>query len=214
MSEKKSSILTNTLVILIVTLVAVAGLAVVYQVTKEPIEQAEISAREKVYSSVFAEATGFTEIENAGALTEGIGEALVNADLGGCSVDVALTANGADGNVLGYVIAATSPNGYGGNIQVAVGISKDGVITGFDVISNSETAGLGSKCTAPDFTSQFAGKNAEILKYTKTGAVAENEIDAISGATRTTNAVTQAVNSAIIFYQENFAGGNAEVKGE
>ena len=214
MSENKSSIFKNTLVILIVTLIAVAGLAVVYQVTKEPIEKAEISARERIYSTVFSEAAGFTELENTEALAEGIEAALVNADLGGCSVDIALTANGADGSVLGYVIAATSPNGYGGDVQVAVGISNDGVITGFDVISNSETAGLGSKCTAPDFTAQFAGKNADILKYTKTGAAAENEIDAISGATRTTNAVTQAVNSAIIFYQENFAGVSAEVKGE
>ena len=204
MSEKKSSIFVNTLVILIVTFVAVAGLAVVYQVTKEPIAQAEANAKAAVYASVFAEANGFTEVENAETLIDASQAAIENAELGDCSVNEVLTANGANGEALGYVIAATSPNGYGGDIQIAVGISNEGVITGFNVISNNETAGLGSKCTNADFTSQFEGKNAEILKYTKTGAVADDEIDAISGATRTTNAVTQAVNTAIIFYQESF----------
>ena len=211
MSEKKSSILTNTIVILLVTFVAVAGLAVVYQVTKEPIAQAEAKAKAAVYEAVFTEADRFTEVENAEALIAGAQTAIENAELGDCSVNEVLTANGANGEALGYVIAATSPNGYGGDIQIAVGISNAGVITGFNVISNNETAGLGSKCTNSDFTAQFEGKNAEMLKYTKTGATADDEIDAISGATRTTNAVTQAVNTAIIFYQENFA---ENVKGE
>ena len=211
MSEKKSSILVNTIVILIVTFVAVAGLAVVYQVTKEPIAQAEANAKAAVYAAVFTEADSFTELENAEALTANSQAAIERAELGGCSVNEVLTANRENGETLGYVIAATSPNGYGGDIQIAVGISNAGVITGFNVISNNETAGLGSKCTKADFTSQFEGKNAEMLEYTKTGAVADNEIDAISGATRTTNAVTQAVNTAIIFYNENFA---ENVKGE
>ena len=210
MSEKKSSILKNTIVMLIVTLISVAGLAVVYQVTKEPIAQAEANAKAAVYASVFAGADNFTEVENAKELIEGTYIAS-DAYRDDCSVDEVLIAESESGEALGYVIAATSPNGYGGDIQIAVGISNDGVITGFNVISNNETAGLGSKCTNSDFTSQFEGKNAEILKYTKTGAVADDEIDAISGATRTTNAVTQAVNTAIIFYNENFA---ENVKGE
>ena len=211
MSEKKSSIVVNTLVLLIVTLVAVAGLAVVYQVTKEPIAQAEANAKAAIYAAVFEKANGFSEAENAEQLIAGSQQAIENAELGGCSVNEVLIAKAESGEALGYVISATSPNGYGGDIQIAVGISNDGVITGFNVISNSETAGLGSKCTDPDFTAQFEGKNADILKYTKTGAVADDEIDAISGATRTTNAVTQAVNTAIVFYQENLA---ENVKGE
>ena len=190
---------------LVVTFVAVAGLAVVYQVTKEPIAQAEAKAKAAVYASVVAQAESFTEVENAEALIGASQAAIENAQLGDCSVSEVLIAESADGEALGYVISATSPNGYGGDIQIAVGISNAGVITGFNVISNNETAGLGSKCTNSDFTSQFEGKNADILRYTKTGAVADDEIDAISGATRTTNAVTQAVNTAIVFYQENFA---------
>lgn len=212
MSEKKKNALfNNTIVILLVTFIAVAGLAVVYQVTKEPIAQAEAKAKAAIYESVFADANSFTEAENLSAMIEGTQQAIEDAGLGGCSVNEVLIAENAGGEAVGYVLAATSPNGYGGDIQIAVGISNAGVITGFNVISNNETAGLGSKCTSADFTSQFEGKNAEMLEYTKTGATADNEIDAISGATRTTNAVTQAVNTAVIFYNENLA---ENVKGE
>lgn len=201
MKEKKSSILVNTLVLVAVTFVAVLALSVVYQVTKEPIAQAEINARAKVYSVVYPNASGFTEIENSESLIDGSAEMLAGAGCGGCFINDALAVTGADGNIEGYVIAATSPSGYGGNVQIAVGI-KDGKITGFDVVDQSETAGLGSKCTEPSFKEQFTGKPALMLEYTKSGAAADNQIDAISGATITTNAVTEAVNAAIVFYQE------------
>lgn len=206
MSKKKSSILINTLVLVIVTFVAVLALAVVNQVTREPIHQAEINARAKVYEAVYPDAQGFDEIEDTEGLLEKSASVLENAGYSGCTInDVLSVKNG--GSIAGYVIAATSPSGYGGDVQIAVGITSDGKLTGFDVISHSETAGLGSKCAEPDFTSQFTGKTAAVLEYTKTGASADNEIDAVSGATITTNAVTEAVNAAIVFYQDSFGGG-------
>ncbi len=206
MAEKKSSVLKNTLVLFAVTLVCVLALAVVNQVTRGPIEQAEINARAEIYKNVYANANSFAQIDNTEELLEKAPEVIASAGLDGCFINDVLAVNDASGAVEGYVIAATSPSGYGGDIQVAVGI-KDGTITGFEVVANSETAGLGSKCTEPDFTSQFAGKPAARLEYSKTGATEDNQIDAISGATITTNAVTEAVNAAIIFYQDSFAGG-------
>ena len=207
MEKKKSSIVINTLVMLIVTLVCVALLAVVNQVTKGPIEQAEINARAEVYKVVYPNAPAFGEVDGTAEMLEKSGEVLSSAGFDGCYAKDVLAVNDASGETVGYVIASVSPSGYGGDIQVAVGITKDGVLTGVDIVSNSETAGLGSKCTEPEFKNQFAGKPASTLEYTKTGATADNQIDAISGATITTNAVTEAVNAAIIFYQENFAGG-------
>lgn len=207
MAKKKSSILVNTLVLFVVTFVAVLALAVVNQVTKEPIAQAEINARAEVYRTVYSDAENFSEIENSESLLEGSAEMLAAAGYDGCYINDALAVTDSAGNVKGYVIASTSPSGYGGDIQIALGITSDGVITGFNVVSNSETAGLGSKCTDAEFTSQFAGKSAEALEYTKSGASADNQIDAISGATITTNAVTEATNAAIEFY-------NSELKGE
>lgn len=212
MANKKSSILKNTLVLFAVTFIAVLALAVVNQVTKEPIAQAEINARAEVYKVVYPDAQGFGEIEDSQSLIDGSAEMLTGAGLDGCFVNDALAVKDASSNTVGYVIAATSPSGYGGNIQVALGITKDGVITGFNVVANSETAGLGSKCTEPEFTSQFAGKSAQTLAYSKTGASADNEIDAISGATISTNACTEAANAAIAFYQANFGGGLQKVE--
>lgn len=211
MAKKKSDIIRNTLVLFLVSLVCIFALAVVNQITRGPIEQAEINARAEIYKDVYSQAESFEQIDNAARLIEKAPDTLSSAGYDGCFINDVLSVTDASGNVEGYVIAATSPSGYGGNVQVAVGI-KDGAITGFEVVSNSETAGLGSKCTEPEFASQFAGKPVTVLEYTKNGAAADNEIDAISGATITTNAVTEAVNSAIIFYQENF--GEAAEKGE
>lgn len=207
MAKKKSGIILNTLVLVIVTFVAIAALAVVNQITKEPIAQAELNARAEVYKTVYAEAKSFDEVENTQQMLENAPEMLTNAGYDGCVIDDVLAVTDESGDMAGYVIAATSPSGYGGNVQVAVGIAKDGTIKGVDIVSHNETAGLGSKCTEPEFKSQFSGKAAAVLEYSKTGASAENEIDAISGATITTNAVTEAVNAAIVFYQDSFAGG-------
>ena len=211
---KKSSILINTLVLFAVTFVAVSALAVVNQITKEPIAQAEINAREQIYKIVYPDAENFTDIENAENLIENSDKMLKDAGCDGCFINDALAVTDKNGSIKGYVIAATSPSGYGGDLQIALGITLDSEITGFNIVSHSETAGLGSKCTESGFTSQFTGKSAEILKYTKTGAYADNEIDAISGATITTNAVTEAANAAIMFYQENLADNNTNLKGE
>lgn len=207
MEKKKSNIFINTLVLVIVTLVCVALLAVVNQITRGPIEQAEIDARAEIYKTVYADAENFAEVDGAEAMLENSAQVLTTAGFDGCYVNDVLSVTDDSGNIEGYVVAATSPSGYGGDLQIAIGITKDGKLTGFDVVSNSETAGLGSKCTEDEFKSQFAGKAASTIEYTKTGATEDNQIDAISGATITTNAVTEAVNAAIIFYQANFAGG-------
>jgi len=98
------------------------------------------------------------------------------------------------GEVIGYV-ALVSPNGYGGEISLVVGVNVDLTVSGIDVISHSETAGLGAKCDTDEFKSQFAGKT-EGIEVVKNGGP-ENSIDAISSATITSKAVTQGVNFAL-----------------
>lgn len=203
MENKKSNMFKNTLILVVITLVAVAALAVVNQITNEPIAQAEINQKAEAYKAVYADAVGFDEIDGLDKMIENSTTLFDKNGLSGCTVSDALAVKDANGNVEGYVISSTSPNGYGGEIQVAIGI-KSGKLTGFTVISNSETPGLGSKCTESDFQNQFKNKSAELLSYTKSGASSDTEIDAISGATVTTSAVTEAVNAAIVFYQSNF----------
>ena len=100
---------------------------------------------------------------------------------------------------IGYVASFTAKEGYGGDISLSMGVAADGTITGLEVLSASETAGLGANCTTDAFKSQFAGINSERVEYTKMGKSADNEIDALSGATITTKAITKAVNSLLLF---------------
>lgn len=207
--KKKSNLLLNTFVLGLVSAVLVLCLAVVNQVTMGPIEQAEINARAEAYKAVYPNAQAFAEVDDTEKLIEGSGEVLSKAGLDGCSINDVLAVTDTSNNIKGYVVSATSPNGYGGDVQVAVGI-EDGKLTGFDVISHGETPGFGAKCTEDEFKTQFAGKSAEFLSYSKTGAQSDTEFDAISGATITSNAVQEAVNAAIAFYQASFGGGIVE----
>lgn len=202
MAKSKSSFLKNCIALLVITLVAGLALSAVNEITKEPIAKAEETARLEAYETVFPDAE-FETPQDLDALLEGGQAAIDSAGLSGCTVSDILYANDADGNRIGYVVATVSPSGYGGDISVAVGIdSKTNTVTGFSVLSNSETAGLGAKCTDDEFTSQFKGKEATSIEYVNGGGATGNQIDAISGATVTTNAVTEAVNSALTVYAD------------
>ena len=86
-------------------------------------------------------------------------------------------------------------------------VKEDGTVNGISFLSISETAGLGMKADTDEFKGQFADRNAASFSVTKTGASADNEIDAISGATITTNAVTKGVNAGLAAI-EYLKGGN------
>jgi electron transport complex protein RnfG len=102
--------------------------------------------------------------------------------------------------VIGYIVKAQAA-GYGGNCVVVIGVDSDLKITGISFPETlPETAGLGQKATEPEFYSQFAGKGTK-LSVKKGGGAGESEIDAISGATITSTAVTNAVNASTEFVE-------------
>ena len=91
----------------------------------------------------------------------------------------------------GYVVEVT-PSGFGGNLDVMVGVDNDGVCTGVSIISHAETSGLGANATKESFRDQFVGKSGT-LAVTKDGG----EINALTGATITSRAVSNGVTAAI-----------------
>ena len=91
----------------------------------------------------------------------------------------------------GYVIEVT-PSGFGGTIDMVVGVGLDGAVTGVSIINMSETSGLGANASKDSFRNQYVGKTGE-LAVSKDGG----EIDALTGATITSRAVTTGVNTAI-----------------
>ena len=154
----------------------------------------------KGYEVVYPDAQ-FEALDNTDEILKASSASLKKENLSQCTVDDVLKATDKNGNLIGYVFSATSPSGYGGDVKVAIGVSaKTNKLTGFTVLSHSETAGLGAKATEDDFKSQFIGKSANGINYTKNGASSDNEIDALSGATITSNAVCEAVDSALAVY--------------
>ncbi len=94
----------------------------------------------------------------------------------------------ADGSNVGYAVSVTE-KGFGGEISLLVGVSLDGKVRGVSLLSHSETPGLGARTGEEAFRSQFAGKSGKLT-------VGEN-IDAVSGATISSKAVTAGVNAAL-----------------
>lgn len=197
----------DALVLTIITLIAGFLLGGVYELTKDPIAQQQIEANAKAYQAVLPNAVEFrSEDALAGkvAVAEGI---LGQSDLAveQVTIDTAVYAYDGAGNFAGLVVEATSKDGYGGAITLAVGIQEQEAgpaVTGIDFLEINETAGLGMKATEPAFKEQFQNKQVEHFELTKDGATEEYQVDALSGATRTSNAVTNAVNGALYFARE------------
>ena len=185
-----------------ITLIAGLLLGFVYELTKGPIQVQEEKAVQEACNAVFADADHFTELD---AYTPGADTAATLADTG-VTIGSVYEAQDASGEKLGYVIQTTSSEGYGGNIVLYVGIRMDGTVNDISILSISETPGLGMKA-GDVLVPQFHNKNVKNFSYTKTGHTSDSEIDAISGATITTKAVTNAVNGSLLAFQEYVQGG-------
>lgn len=186
----------NTVSLMLITVIAGLLLGVVHEITKEPIKEQRKQAKEEAYKEVFADAASFETISISSSVSDEIRQKGYDAD-----VDEAMKVIDKEGAFSGYVMTITDHEGYGGDIQFAMGVRKDGTLNGISFLTIGETAGLGMKAKEDAFRNQFAGKNAEKFVYTKDGASAENEIDAISGATITTNAVTNGVNAGLTYLE-------------
>ena len=102
-----------------------------------------------------------------------------------------------DGKPVGYIFE-TSVNGYGGEVSVMTAVNTDGAVKSIAILDVSkETPGLGQNAAKAEFYSQYQGKKYGI-KLVKNNPVSENnEVDAMTGATITSTAVTNAVNEAL-----------------
>ncbi|MBQ9141905.1 MAG: RnfABCDGE type electron transport complex subunit G [Lachnospiraceae bacterium] len=186
-----------------ITLIAGLVLGFVYELTKEPIRVQEELAVQRACQAVFAAADNFEEQKYVP--TEDM-----QAELDGIGVEIGTIyeAKDASGNSLGYVVETTSTEGYGGDITLYAGITKEGMLNGISILSIAETPGLGMNAESV-LVPQFENVEATFFYYTKSGSTADDEIDAISGATITTEAVINAVNGAVYVIQQDFMkGGN------
>lgn len=201
-----TKILKDTAMLTIITLIAGLLLGFVYEITKNPIKVQQDLTKQKAFQAVFTDAKEFEEDETIDLSKAP--EVLAAAGYAGESIDEIVAALDESGDVIGYVMNVTTSEGYAGNITFTLGIREDGTLNGYEILSIKETAGLGMKAKDAAFKDQYANKKVDSFQYTKTGAAAENEIDAISGATITTNAITNGVNAGIAYFNSINQGGD------
>lgn len=185
-----NDILTPGIRLFIICAVSVLILSVASETTKEAIAQQNEKTEAISMQTVLPDATSF---ENKQEISEG---------------NVYLITDGMkDGQKVGYVIGVTS-SGFGGELKIMVGVSLDGTIQGANVLSHSETPGLGAKSQEPEFIDQYKGQSTDKeLVVVKTAPSSDGQIQAITAATITSKAVTVGVNDAIAYFNSNLAGG-------
>lgn len=197
----KNKIIKDALALTLITLVAGVALGGVYEITKDPIAKQEAQAKAEAYEQVFTNAAAFEAVEMDDTLTKTIRDQLDQEGYKAQSIEEVMRAEDQSGETLGYAFTVVTSEGYGGDIQFSMGVQNDGTLNGISILSIGETAGLGMNADTPAFKDQFVGKQVEKLQYTKNGATQDDEINAISGATVTTNAMTNGVNAGLCAFR-------------
>jgi len=171
MNKKEPDIAQLTIILGAICLVCALLLGLVNMITADPIKAAKQRKTEQAMEAVLP-ADSYESVEYTG------GDALVKA---------VYRAGDA-----GYVVEVT-PSGFGGEVDLMVGVGSDGTVTGISVITHSETSGLGAKAkTDPEWGKQFIGMSGEV-KVSKDGG----KVNAITGATITSRAVSSGVTAAL-----------------
>ena len=189
-------------VIALTLIAALAGLALsgVHSVTKGPIEEQQIQKERAAYKEVCPDAETFESSEKADQEIQAMAGETTR-------VNQAFVAKDADGNIVGYVLNVSS-KGFGGNVALAMGLTPEGEIIRMTFTEMNETDGYGKNAVKdPNYLAQFAGKSGQ-LTASKDTPLAENEVTYVTSATITTNAMMQAVNTGMNFYETVLKGGN------
>ena len=197
----KNKIIKDALALTLITLVAGVALGGVYEITTDPIARQEAQAKAEAYEQVFTDAAAFEEVKMDDTLIQTIRDQLDQEGYKAQSIEEIMRAEDQSGEMLGYAFTVVTSEGYGGDIQFSMGVQNDGTLNGISILSIGETAGLGMNADTPAFKDQFVGKQVEQLQYTKKGATQDDEINAISGATVTTNAMTNGVNAGLCAFR-------------
>ncbi len=181
------------LILLAFTAIAAGILGLLHQTTKEIIADVKVQANNEARKEVLPEGTEFKELDKAELEKATGGSELVEEIYEGLD----------NGNVVGYTIK-TVVSGYSGPVVIMTGIDTEGIISGMKVVSNTETPGLGANSSNPEFQDQYSKKPAQGEIVVVKAAPTDTQIQALTGATITSKAVTTGVNEAIKAY-ENLA---------
>jgi electron transport complex protein RnfG len=179
-------IMKLSVVLFVITALTGLILGGVYTVTLDPIREAKEKEKMAAFAETLPGARDFTHIECKGDQ----------------SIIREINKGSSDGKTVGYNFTVT-PKGYGGLIEMIVGIDAEGRLMDIKILSHTETPGLGAKAAEPSFTRQFHEKAVRKLLITKNEPVADDEVQAISGATISSSAVVVGVDAALDYWADN-----------
>ena len=189
MSKVKDFVIP-TITLFAICLVASVLLSLTNKVTAPRIEQIAYETQQNAMKEVMPDAASFDESKEL-TLENGITVEYCNA-------------LASDGSAVGFAVTSTGKGGYGGDIKLMVGVDKDGKVTKVSVLEQEETASIGGKLMSQEsFLNRFIGISGSAA-LTKNGG----SIDAVSGATKSSTGLTDAVNNALLCWQ---AINNGEV---
>lgn len=187
----------------VITLVAGLGLSSVFMLTKDKISQQQLLAKTASYKEVCPNADTFASDKKIDSAVKALGGTVYNEAYGRTMINEVMVGM-SEGTAAGYVISVTTKDGYEGNITLSVGLSTDGTVNGIAFTELNETAGMGMLCGEPEFKDQFCGVKTDAFLLNKSGASqADHEIDSVSGASTSSGAIVNAVNTALDFYASN-----------
>lgn len=189
-NSRIKQIAVPSITLLIICLVTTALLGFTDMLTREPIAQVNAAIALESREQVCPDAVEFEQVE-------------ISLEDSSAEVYKALDGNGA---VIGYAVS-TSARGYGGDILVMTGIDAlSGQVSAVNVYDNSgETPGLGANTSQQSFVSQFAGVDAAqgfVVSKNASKEPDKHSVDAVTGATISSTAVTAAVNEALEIYTD------------
>lgn len=181
---------------LVICVIAAAGLAGTYAITKDRIAAQDKIAQDKALSAALPDARSFKQITDKAAL-----DAAVKA-----AADTPVTGvfEGLDGSgqFAGWGVIVT-PRGYGGPITTVVGLDRNGKVTGVKIVSNNETPGLGTRAVG----SAGAPPTKYLLSFTGVDSADKaGKLDGITGATKSSRGVKRGVQAALLAYDAVLKG--------
>jgi len=189
MNRAPSTPFRMVLTVFLTCVLSAAALTFTYEATRERIAAQEREMERRALAAALPEGVRFErlgedELTNAAEIADD------------ASVTGIWIAFDADEAFIGYAIRC-APRGYGGPIEMIVGLDRDGKVSGVNIIIHDETPGLGTKIiTEPWFLQQFIGWDALEVQ------VALRGYDTITGATKSADAVREGVVAASLIYEE------------
>lgn len=188
-------ILKLGLILFIITAVSASVLAVSNNITEPRIAEADRKANDLAKQEVLETAEEF-DILDEGKLKEvaGSNSNIIEINEGYSKED----------EIVGYTFK-TKVKGYGGEMELIIGISTEGEVTGINILNHGETPGLGANATESYFTDSFKNKLVDNELVAVKDPSEDNEVQALTSATITTTAVVDGVNIVREIYNSKLA---------